>query len=74
MQTRDPGRVAEEPGGELIPERREGAETKGCRGRERDTGKTLRPKQLPEMPRGMAIPKDQKLEAEADSERSRANC
>lgn len=53
---------------------REGAETKGCRRRGRDTGKTLRPKQLPEMPRGMAIPKDQKLEAEADSERSRANC
>ena len=34
----------------------------------------LRPKQLPETPQGMAIPKDQKLDAEADSERSRARC
>lgn len=37
---RDAGHVAEEPGGEFIPEKREGAATKGCRWRGRDTGKT----------------------------------
>ena len=46
---------------------REGAETKGCRLTGRDTGKTLRPKQLPEMPQGMAIPKDHPPGSQASS-------